>query len=191
LAFAGDERDHALLPIFHWIKFLRVRKCSNSSCENFRLTASISPLNADSDWRDPGHIYTTNHAEITSIFSGGVLNYISQESRCPECRSDCVVTYHFHPESPEIFFFSLLQGQETTEASLPTEFNLGPHIYHLYAYTLYHPAANPGQTAHFTAVFYDEGRRLVYDDKKLRLESRKQTKLSSKPVVSVWLMRSK
>jgi len=134
-------------------------------------------------------VYTNSFQEVTSIFSGGVLNYVSQESRCPVCRMDCIVTYHFIPQSPDIFFFSLLQGKVTTEATLPTRVNLGQHSYQLYAYTLYHPVTDPKLTAHFTAVFFNEGRRLIYDDRKGQFQSHNKMSLSSKPVVSVWLMK--
>jgi len=207
----GDERDHGLEPLFPWVKFLRVKKCSRRSCPNFREDNDISENNADSDWRNPGNIYTTSASFITSLFSEVTLCSSTQEGRCRACLGDCIVSFHFPDGYPDIFFFALLQGTETTERTLQETYQLGPYRYRLYAYSLYHSATgnvdndteesdkrsekakvNNDQhqsVSHYTSVFFDDGRRIIYNDIKGSLSSRQNQKLSSTPVVSVWLIR--
>jgi len=189
-----------------------VKKCLRKSCANFREDNEVSENNADTDWRNPGNVFTADVAAVTSMFSEVALCCSTQEGRCRACLGDCIVSYHFPREFPDIFFFPLLQGYVTTERTLQDTYRLGPHLYKLYAYSLFHSATSKNRykdseesdgasekskmdfyqakgISHYTLVFYANGARIVYNDIKGCLSSRQNQKLSTAPVVSIWLIR--
>jgi len=187
---AGDERDNGVGPLLKWMQFLRVKKCPTVSCPFYCNTQTVSPNNADAEWRDMSNIFTSDLASMLSNFSGNNIVVSHQESRCPGCKSTCQVSYHFYPQKPDVFVCNLLVGNHTLESNLQPTYYIGSTKYALFAYSLFHPASNNSGTSHYTIVFYDEGRRLVYDDRMDHLVSYNKRKLSGNSVVTLWLIKS-
>jgi len=110
--------------------------------------------------------------------------------RCLACHENCDLSYHFIPEPLGLFICSLLQGEITLESNLQTTFQIAQTTYNLFAYTRYHPVHTSKGIAHFSLVFYDEGGRFTYDNRFSKFISGNKQKLSSFPIVSVWLLKA-